>query len=93
MFSAELAPAAVATTEPGSIFKVVSSYPFPIVATHGTPHDYDSHVPIIVVGRAFKPGRYSGFVRTVDIAPTLARVLGVRPTEPLDGRPLSNAIR
>ncbi len=93
MFSAELAPAAVATPEPGSIFKVVSTYPFPITATHGTPHDYDSHVPIIFVGRAFKPGRYPGFVRTADIAPTLASVLGVRPTEPLDGHPLREAIR
>jgi hypothetical protein len=29
----------------------------------------------------------------VDIAPTLAQVLGVTPTEPLDGRPLTAAIR
>jgi predicted AlkP superfamily pyrophosphatase or phosphodiesterase len=93
MFSDDLAPFAVATPEPGSIFKVVSTYPFPIVATHGTPHDYDSHVPIIFVGRQFKRGRYPRFVRTVDIAPTLALVLGVKPSEALDGRPLREAVR
>jgi hypothetical protein len=29
----------------------------------------------------------------VDIGPTLAQVLRVKPTEPLDGRPLTAAIR
>ncbi|HYH80785.1 MAG TPA: alkaline phosphatase family protein [Longimicrobium sp.] len=62
-------------------------------AQHGSPHDSDSHVPIIFFGAPFRPGKYGGFTRTVDIAPTLARVLGVTPTEPLDGRVLTDAIR
>ncbi len=66
--------------------------PFPIVL-HGTPHDDDAHVPIILFGAAFKPGRYTQFTRTVDIAPTLAQALGVTPTEPLDGRVLTAALR
>jgi hypothetical protein len=94
MFAPDLAPTAVVTLEEGNVFRLATSpYPYPIQATHGSPHNQDSHVPIILVGAPFKPGRYSRPVRTVDIAPTLARVLGVTPTEPLDGRSLVDAIR
>src|SRR4029079_12745919 len=43
----------------------------PLVASHGTPYDYDSNVPIIFYGPEFKSGRFSEFVRTVDIERTL----------------------
>lgn len=62
-------------------------------ATHGTPHDADAHVPIVFYGPWFAPGRHTSFVRVVDMAPTLAQVLGVKPTEELDGRVLSQALR
>lgn len=54
-------------------------------ATHGSPHDLDAHVPVIFYGPGFKPGRYPMFARVVDIAPTIAQVLGVKPLEKLDG--------
>jgi len=59
---------------------------------HGSPHDYDARVPVIFVGRAFMPGRYDGDARVVDIAPTLAAVVGVTPSEPTDGHVLSNVL-
>jgi arylsulfatase A-like enzyme len=62
-------------------------------ATHGSPHDYDARVPIILYGAPFRPGNSAGFVRVVDIAPTLARVLGVPPTERTDGRVITEALR
>ena len=62
-------------------------------AMHGAPHDSDSHVPVIFYGAPFRPGMNAEFARTVDIAPTLARALGVSPTEPLDGRVLTAAFR
>lgn len=65
----------------------------PKSAMHGTPYDADAHVPIIFFGPQFKPGVYREFVRTVDIAPTLAHILAVRPTEPLDGKPLMQAVK
>ena len=78
---------AVVTLRPGHVWGR-GSY-----AQHGSPHDIDSRVPIIFYGAPFRPGKYDTFVRTVDIAPTLARVLGVRATEPLDGRVLTQALR
>lgn len=77
---------------------VVSLAPFAYwegvtMATHGTPNDEDAHVPLLFWGRSFKPGHYDEFARVVDLAPTLAAVIGVSPLERLDGRPLARALR
>ena len=64
-----------------------------IVATHGSPYDYDTHVPLIFYGPWFRTGRYEESVRTVDIAPTLATVAGVKPSERLDGVVLTRALK
>ena len=64
-----------------------------IVATHGSPYDYDAHVPLIFYGPWFRTGRYDEPVKTVDIAPTLATVAGVKPTERLDGVVLTRALK
>jgi predicted AlkP superfamily pyrophosphatase or phosphodiesterase len=76
----------VVTLTPYSIFG-------PIIVTHGSPYDYDSHVPLIFYGDGVKPGRYDRFVRTVDLAPTLAAIAGVKPTERVDGVVLKEAVR
>ncbi|MEW5929014.1 MAG: alkaline phosphatase family protein [Gemmatimonadota bacterium] len=78
---------AVVTLKPGHVWGTAS------YAQHGSPQDVDAHVPVIFYGPAFKPGRYDRFARVVDMAPTLARVLDVRPTERLDGRVLTEALR
>jgi predicted AlkP superfamily pyrophosphatase or phosphodiesterase len=62
-------------------------------ATHGSPHDADAHVPLVFAGPSIQAGRRSEFVRTVDLAPTLAAILGVKPLEALDGHALAAAIR
>ena len=64
-----------------------------VIATHGGPHDDDARVPIIFAGAGVRPGRRDDFTRTVDIAPTIAALIGVLPSEPLDGRVLHRAIR
>jgi len=63
------------------------------MATHGTPNDYDSHVPEIFYGPWFIPGRYGQRSTVADMAPTLAAIADVSPTEALDGRAHLDAIR
>lgn len=62
-------------------------------ASHGTPHDYDARVPVLFYGTGIRPGRHEEAVRVVDVAPTLAMLLELRPMERLDGRPLTRALR
>lgn len=69
------------------------SFWYPIPATHGSPFDMDASVPIIFYGPWIKPGRYTSFTRTVDMAPTLAQIAGVRPLEKLDGVVLMQALK
>lgn len=56
------------------------------ISSHGSPWDYDRRVPIIF----WWPGaeRQERFLpmRTIDIAPTLAHLIGVKPTDDVDGR-------
>jgi predicted AlkP superfamily pyrophosphatase or phosphodiesterase len=46
--------------------------------THGTLHDYDQHVPFILLGGTARHGHDRTAVTPADIAPTLARFAGVR---------------
>ena len=62
-------------------------------ATHGTPHELDARIPILFMGPMVKPGRYTKPAYSVDIAPTLAQMLGISPTEKVDGRILTEALR
>ena len=55
---------------------------------HGTPYEYDSHIPLIFVSPGMKPKVVERSVRTVDLAPTLADLLGIAFPAGLDGRPL-----
>ena len=45
--------------------------------THGTPHEYDTHVPQLWYGAGVKPGVHAEKVGVDDLAPTLAGLLGV----------------
>jgi predicted AlkP superfamily pyrophosphatase or phosphodiesterase len=69
------------------------SYPGTGIASHGSPHDYDARVPIMFWGTPFRAQRDSSVARVVDIAPTLAQMLGVPPTERLDGIVLDRAFK
>ena len=62
------------------------------IAMHGQPSDLDAHVPLILWGTGFRGGIYGNRANTVDIAPTLARVLGLSPLSVVDGRVLSEAV-
>jgi predicted AlkP superfamily pyrophosphatase or phosphodiesterase len=53
--------------------------------THGSPYLYDRRVPLVLMGRGIEPGRVAEPVSTADLAPTLARLLGVDVPGDLDG--------
>jgi len=47
------------------------------VTTHGTPFEYDNHVPLIFLGPGIAPGKYHRQVKINDVAPTLASILEI----------------
>lgn len=59
--------------------------------SHGSPYEYDTHVPLIFAGPRLSPSRIDRFVRTVDLAPTLAALIGIKAPADLDGRDLGLA--
>lgn len=56
--------------------------------THGSPHSYDRNIPLVFYGEAIVPGRTDVEAYSVDIAPTLARLLGMESPAGLDGKQL-----
>jgi len=47
--------------------------------SHGTPYGYDTHVPLIFMGKGVTPGSYTRPVAINDVAPTLSCILQVAP--------------
>lgn len=58
---------------------------------HGTPWNYDQHVPVLLMGFGIKPGEYLAAITPADIAPTLASLCGVT-LAPRDGHVLAEAL-
>jgi predicted AlkP superfamily pyrophosphatase or phosphodiesterase len=61
--------------------------------THGSPYAYDTSVPLLLAGAGVQPGRYPRRVSTLDLAPTLADLLGVLQPAGSEGRVLAEAER
>ncbi len=55
---------------------------------HGTTNLLDRRVPIIIRAPGIPGVQTTARARTIDLAPTLAALLGIVPTEPVDGTPL-----
>jgi predicted AlkP superfamily pyrophosphatase or phosphodiesterase len=63
-------------------------------ATHGTPYDYDTQVPLVLMGRPWiRPGAPPEYAEVVDIAPTLAHLLRLRRPAAAEGRVLTEALK
>lgn len=58
------------------------------IDNHGSPYDYDRHVPIYFYGSGVKPGNSQKCVATIDVAPTLAELAGIQIARSIDGKPL-----
>ena len=61
-------------------------------ATHFSGYSYDRHVPLGFYGSVFTPGTFPGRVQPVDIAATLADLLGVNQPSASIGHILTQAI-
>lgn len=53
--------------------------------SHGTPFNYDTHVPLLLAGFGVQPGVYTTRVAPAQIAPTLSHLLGVARPSAADG--------
>ena len=76
------------------VIGVPELYAEPIVrgTSHGSPWSYDTHVPLALYGVPFRPGVYRQTVEPVDLAPTLASLLGIAPPSHSVGRVLTEAL-
>lgn len=62
-------------------------------ATHGTPYNYDTHIPLLFMGPGIRPGRYYRSVALNDLAPTLSALLDVEIPSGSVGRILDEIIQ
>jgi len=59
---------------------------------HASPYTYDTHVPLAFYGLPFQPGTYRTNVEPVDLAATLASLLGINAPTHSEGRVLTEAL-
>lgn len=59
---------------------------------HSAPYSYDTHVPLAFYGLAFRPGLYRTHAEPVDLAATLASLLGINAPTHAVGRVLTEAV-
>jgi predicted AlkP superfamily pyrophosphatase or phosphodiesterase len=66
----------------GDLFMVLKPYHLPISGTgttHGSPHSYDTHVPLMVFGPGIRSGISKVKVTPMHAAPILSHFLGLQP--------------
>jgi predicted AlkP superfamily pyrophosphatase or phosphodiesterase len=85
-------------TRSGDIYIIQEPYWFlfdegPIPAMHGSPWRYDTHVPIIFVGPGIDAQTVHRLAHPVDVAPTIAAVLGMTPPGSAQGSPLEEVYK
>ena len=59
---------------------------------HASPYTYDTHVPLALYGLAFHAGTYRQHTEPVDLAVTLASLLGINAPSHATGRVLTEAL-
>jgi arylsulfatase A-like enzyme len=62
-------------------------------AEHGSPYEYDAHVPLLIAGKGVRSGTYATEASPADIAPTLSALLGVEYPAGRQGRVLVEALK
>jgi predicted AlkP superfamily pyrophosphatase or phosphodiesterase len=57
-------------------------------STHGSPYNYDTHVPLLFFGKGIKHGQTLQKTEITDIAPTISALLGISFPNGAIGKPL-----
>jgi hypothetical protein len=60
--------------------------------SYGSLYNYDARVPLFFYGPQFRAGVFEAPVETVDVAPTLARAMGIAEPSSAVGRVLGEAL-
>jgi hypothetical protein len=78
----------------GNVLFALQPYQVPkkVTATHGSPWQYDTHVPLLIRGAGIRPGRYHEKVTPAALAPTLARLLNLEPPAACEVEALEEAL-
>lgn len=61
--------------------------------THGSGYSYDTHVPIMFLGKGIKQGRSRDHVEIIDIAPTVSNLLQISFPNSCTGKVLKQALK
>lgn len=62
--------------------------------SHGSPYRYDTNVPLMFMGKPWIiPGNHGEYAEVMDIAPSLANILRLRPPAASEGRILVESLR
>ncbi len=57
-------------------------------STHGSPQIYDTHVPLLFYGKGIKKGKTAKRTEIIDVAPTIATLLGIAFPNGTTGNPI-----
>lgn len=81
----------------GDIYVIQNPYWFMleeglIAVMHGSPWRYDTHVPVIFSGPGIKPQQIQCTLHPVDVAPTMATLLGMTAPVSIQGMLLTEVI-
>jgi hypothetical protein len=64
-----------------------------VTVTHGSPWNYDNFVPVVFAGGKLTARRVYRPIETVDVAPTLAAIVGAKPPSGSRGAPLPEVMQ
>ncbi|UCH75699.1 MAG: alkaline phosphatase family protein [Rhodospirillales bacterium] len=83
----------------GDVFVVFEPHSFindfdglTVAAHHGSPWRYDTFVPLIFAGYGLQARNVARRVETVDLAPTLSAIVGLKPPSGAAGSPLAEVL-
>jgi predicted AlkP superfamily pyrophosphatase or phosphodiesterase len=82
----ELVNTAAGPTGPDVLATLVDDTTYSVAGDHGGIQRRTQQIPIVFAGAGLGPTDIGAGVRSVDVMPTVLKLLGISPTAPLDGK-------